>query len=287
MNASGAPDPAQVKEGVRQEWVNNSIGWRKWYPQFAIQSRAATEAIVEAAQVRPGMRVLDLASGTGEPALTLAAAVAPDGHVTATDLVPEMLATAEEVARERGLDNISFKQADAEDLPFPDESFDVVTCRFGVMFFPDPARALREVRRVLKPDGRVALLAWGPREQNPYVSAAADVLSKRVQLPPPAPDAPQPFRFAEPGALAAQLEAAGFRQVREERRAIPWPWPGTVEQFWEAIREFGPTVRRLLAEMPPEQVEEAEAEVFEAIGRYYDGRQVNFPALVVLVTGER
>ncbi len=99
------------------------------------------------------MKVLDLACGSGEPSLSLARAVGPMGHVIATDIVPGMLEIAEENARRKGLSNIEFRIADAEAIPFPDESFDVVTCRFGVMFFSDPERAMREARRVLKNDG--------------------------------------------------------------------------------------------------------------------------------------
>src|SRR5437763_1142505 len=123
--------PERFKEAVRQEWTDGAPAWRKWHPQFATMSRAATEVLVEVAQVAPGMQVLDLASGTGEPALTLTEAVAPNGHVTATDLVPEMLAVAQENARQHGLTNITFQPVDAEALPFQDQTFDVVTCRFG------------------------------------------------------------------------------------------------------------------------------------------------------------
>ncbi len=155
------PNTERYKEEVRRDWTDGVAGWRKWNAQFAVMTRAATEAMVQVAQVKSGMHVLDLASGTGEPALTLAEAVSPNGHVMATDLVPEMLAIAEEIARERRLRNISFKQADAEALPFADKTFDAVTCRLGVMFFPDAAKALGEVHRVLKPGGRAAFVVWG------------------------------------------------------------------------------------------------------------------------------
>src|SRR5205085_10183488 len=109
--------------------------------------------------------VLDVASGPGEPALSIAAAIAPTGgHVTATDLVPEMLDAATTNASERGVTNVTFQQADAEALPFPDAAFDAVTCRFGVMLFPDVQQARGEMRRGLKPDGQLGGTGWGPRE---------------------------------------------------------------------------------------------------------------------------
>src|SRR5438105_429607 len=120
MDTADASRAQQYKETVRQDWTANASGWRQMRVQHAITTGGATEVLVEAAQVRRGMRILDLASGAGEPCLTLAERVGPDGQVTATDLVPEMLAAAEDGARERGLRNIRFQQADAEALPFAD-----------------------------------------------------------------------------------------------------------------------------------------------------------------------
>src|SRR5579875_3317494 len=160
-----SPTPDELKEQARAMWTESAAPWRAWQEQMAYLSRAATELIVRIARVRPGLRVLDLASGAGEPALALAAAVAPDGHVVATDLVPDMLGAVEQLAHARGLTTLSTQPADMEALPFPDGSFDVVTCRFGIMFPPDVDRALREVRRVLVPGGRAAFVVWGPPDQ--------------------------------------------------------------------------------------------------------------------------
>ncbi|HYU20764.1 MAG TPA: class I SAM-dependent methyltransferase [Chloroflexota bacterium] len=288
MSQSDLPSPEQHKQNLRRDWTEGARAWRKWHPQLTVQGRAATEAIVQAAGARPGMRTLDLASGTGEPALTLASAVAPGGHVTATDLVPDMLAIAEDNAREQSLANISFQQADPEALPFPDQSFDVVTSRFGVMFFPDIVQALREVRRVLKPGGRAAFVAWGPLEKNPFFGSTLGVFLKYVQLPPPPPGAPQPFRFAQAGSLSGSLRQAGFQQVDEEYRTIPWVWPGSVEQLWEAARELAaPAFRHVTEALPPERRQEVEREVLEAISRHADGPQVKFSALIVLASAVR
>jgi len=287
--ATGAPNTERFKEVVRQEWgdARTIAAWRKWDLQHQITTRHATLAIVEAAQVKPGIEVLDLASGSGEPALTLAEAVRPSGQVAATDLVPEMLRIAEENAKQRGLTNIAFRQADAEALPFPDERFDVVTCRFGVMYFPNLAQALREIRRVLKPGGRVAFAALGPFEQNPYCTSTIGVFRKYVQLPPPEPGAPDPFKFAQAGTLSAALHQASFHHVQEESRTIPWQFPGTVEQAWEYIRDRGAPFRRLFESLAPERREEVVREVLQEIRQYSDGQQVSFPFVIVLASGLR
>jgi ubiquinone/menaquinone biosynthesis C-methylase UbiE len=144
-----------------------------------VQTREATDALIEVARILPGLIILAIASGTVEPAFTLAKAVGPDGRVIATDLAPDMLAAAEENARGDGLANLS-SQADAHALPFPDESFDRVTCRFGVMYFAEVGQALGEIRRVLRPGGLIALAAWGPVEQNILAMCTMGPLLKRA-----------------------------------------------------------------------------------------------------------
>ena len=138
-------------------------------------TRAATEAIVEASQVKPGMRVLDSTSGAGDPALTLASMLGAAGHVTATDQVSEMLEEAVAEARERGLTNISFHTTDADALPFPDGTLDAATCRFGLMLFPNPGRALHEIHRVLKPLRRAGFVVFGAAEQNPHAGISQGI----------------------------------------------------------------------------------------------------------------
>jgi SAM-dependent methyltransferase len=282
------PDRAQrYKETVRQDWTANAVGWRETRLRHAITTRGATDVVIEAAQLRPGMRVLDLASGTGEPSLTLAAHVGPDGHVTATDLVPEMLAAAEEGARERGLTNLTFQQADAEALPFADQTFDVVTCRFGVMFFPNVGQALRESYRVLEPDGRAVFLAQGPLDQNPFFAMMRTAAAQYAPAPPPEPGAPHGLRFAAADKLGTALREAGFRAVREEYRAVRWIVPGPPEEVWANLRLHNSQYRRLAAKLTPEQIEQIHQDVLAASGKYYDGRQVDFPAVVVLAVGVR
>ena len=291
MSASSTPNSdrlAQFKETVRQEWTAGSEAWRKWDAGLHAISSSATEAIVGAARVGPGMQVLDLAGGTGEPALTLASKVAPDGQVTATDLVPEMLAVSQGKAERQGLQNIIYQQADAEALQFPDASFDRVTCRFGVMFFPNVDKALGEIYRVLKPGGQAAFIAWGPLPKNPYFTTTIGVFMKYVQLPPPEPDAPNALRFAQPGTLSAALTRAGFRDVHEEERQIPWSWPGSPEETVQASQELAaPAFRRLRESLPAERHEQVQGEILEAVRGYYDGQQVNFTATIVLATAQR
>lgn len=285
------PDPDKLekyREHLRREWTDEKTvaAWRKWHAQIAHFSRGATEALLEAAQVRPGMRVLDLASGVGDPALSLAAAVGPSGHVTATDFGPGMISLAEELARTRGLANVEFRQANAESLPFPDGSFDLVTCRFGVMFFPDQVQALKEGRRVLKPAGRIALVAWGAKDQ-PFFTTTAGILLKYVPMPPPDPDAPHLFMFGERGRLRRALEAAEFADPREEVRSVPGRWASSVEQYWEQFSEVAAPFRPLIEKLTPETRKKAFEEILAALRKYWNGEELNMPLEIVIGSGTR
>lgn len=286
-----AADPARIeryRERLREEWTEKATvsAWRKWQGPLSAFSRGATEAILEAARLRPGMRVLDLASGVGDPALSVAAAVGPSGHVVATDLGPGMIALAEELARARGLRNIEFRVANVESLPFPDESFDVVTCRFGAMFFPDQLKAFRECLRVLKRGGRVAFVVWGKREQ-PFLGTTVGILSKYVEVPPPDPDVPHAFMFGERGLLKSRIEAAGFAQVTEEVRTITGRWVGPPEQYWQQFTEVAAPFRPLVAKLTDETRARAEAEIFAELRKLSDGSVITMPLEIVIGTGIR
>lgn len=262
------------------------VASEKWKAKSAAMGTPVTDALVEYAQPKPGMQVLDLASGTGEPAITIASRVGPTGHVTALDLSADLLAIAEKRAKSRGLGNFVTRHADAHSLPFPDDSFDLSTSRFGVMFFRDVEGALREVRRVLRPEARVCLLAWGPFEQ-PYWNSMMGTVHRHVGGTLLEPGGADPFRFAEPRSLSAVLSAAGFRGITEETRTLPWSWPGPPEEVWEQAQAVAVPFRPMLERVPADRWPEIHAEIHKAVSRYSDGEKINFGATVVFASGTK
>lgn len=279
------------RETVEREWLDEATAaaWKRWHDKIVVQSAAATEALVGAARVRPGARVLDLASGSGDPALTLAREVAPDGIVTATDLSPRMLAVAATHARAEGVENVDFRVADAHRLPFDDRSFDAVTCRFGAMYFVEPVRAFAECRRVLVDGGRIALAAWGPLDEIPYLRLALEPFARRVPLPSPDPRAPHPLRYGNgmPGSLAHELRAAGFDEVEEEWSRVSWPWPGTPEEMWLRFYEGAVPFQPIVDGLPTEEREAAIGEAIAAFAERYDGERVQMEVTIVVASGTR
>jgi SAM-dependent methyltransferase len=262
------------------------VASEKWKAKSAAMGRDVTEALVAYARPKPGMKVLDLASGTGEPAISLAVRIGSEGHVTALDLSSDLLAIAAERAQQRGLTNLSTQQADAHELPFPDQSFDLVTSRFGVMFFEDCEKALHEVHRVLKPGARACFLAWGPFEQ-PYWSSTMGIVVKRIGGPVLVPGGPDPFKFAEPGSLSSILRKVGFTHVEEETTTLAWTWPGTAEEVWEQVQAVTTPFRPLLQRIPAETRDVIDQEVIAAIQQYADGGGIKFGAIVVLASGTK
>jgi SAM-dependent methyltransferase len=286
-----SPDPekiAQFREQLRQEWTSDATiaAWKKWHTRLADFTGGVTRELLETARLRPGMNVIDLASGVGDPVLSEAVAVAPDGRVTATDLNPAMLAFIEEQARQRKISNIDFREASAESLPFADASFDALTCRFGIMFFPDLNQSLRECLRVLKPKSRATFVAWGRREQ-PFFACTGGILMKHIELPKPDPDAPNIAMFGEANRMHTALESAGFADVRERVLTVEGRWHGSVDEYWEQFREVAAPFRVILEKLGAESKARAVGEIKSALGKFRQGSDVVLPLEIVVGTGVR
>ncbi len=230
------------------------------------------------------MQVLDLASGTGEPGISLAQRVGPHGAVTGVDQSSDLLAIASERARLKKLANFTTRQADAHQLPFRDHSFDLATCRFGVMFFSDARGALLELRRVLKRGARACFAVWGPHEQ-PYWQSTMKIVHEHVGGDMLVPGGADPFRFAAAGSLSQVLSAAGFQEVEESTERLRWSWPGDAEEVFEYACTVAAPFRPMLERVPEGQWAAIRAAAKAAIERYRVGDEIRFGADVVLASG--
>jgi SAM-dependent methyltransferase len=258
----------------------------RWKAKSAAMGRDVTEALVAYAAPQANMRILDLASGTGEPAITIATRIAPSGHVTAFDLSADLLAIAADRARSRGLTNITVQQGDAQQLPFPDEQFDLATSRFGVMFFADTQRALRELLRVLKRGARACFAVWGPKEQ-PYFDSTIGVVHRRVGGPLLDSDGPDPFRFSRSRSLSKALRQSGFSSVQEETRTVAWTWRGPPEEAWEQQRAIATPFLPLFSRISAEEWPKINNEVHAAVRRFERNGAIEFSATIILASGTK
>ncbi len=276
-----------MAEQVWDSFARLNAGQR-FRAQSAEMGAAVTAAVVEAAAVAgPEMRVgrvLDVACGSGEPSISIAALLKGVGQVVAVDTAEGPLEVARERARQRGLENVEYMQADVHALPFADESFDRVTSRLGVMFFGDLRKALREMHRVLKPGGRVALLTWGAMEQPYFDSTIGTIRRLRPELEIPA-TAQAMFKFGVPGTLTALLGQTGFREIEERVRSLRWDWHGSPEEMWDYFRSITVPFRALLEKVEGDA--EVDQAVLSALGERFDGEYVRFEAEMVVVTAVR
>ncbi|PYS77858.1 MAG: hypothetical protein DMF66_08360 [Acidobacteria bacterium] len=271
-----------------REWRESASYWEKHSRIIRAMFAPLTRALIEEAGIHEGQTVLDVASGPGEPALTIAEAVGPSGSVTCTDAVAEMVIAAKGEARRRALTNVKFRQCEADALPFGDDSFDAAVCRFGAMFFPDPLVALRDMLRVTRPGGgAVSLAVWHRSDLNPYYYAINQVTSRFVETPPAEPGAPGAFRFAEPGALASVLREAGAADVRERLLKFHIEAPITPVEFWAMRSETSGTLREKLAGLSAKERVGVAREVEESARPFFPDDRMSFPAQVLIVTGKR
>jgi ubiquinone/menaquinone biosynthesis C-methylase UbiE len=277
---------AQASETLR-EWRESAQYWEKYASTIRMMFAPLTRAIIAEAGIREGQKVLDVAGGPGEPSLTIAETVGPTGSVTCTDAVAEMVTAAESEARQRGLTNIKFRQCTAAELPFENNSFDAAVCRLGVMFFPDPLGGLREMLRVTRPEGVVALAVWHRSDLNPFSYIVTKVISRYVETPAATAGAPDAFSFAEPGTLASILEEAGAIDVRERLLKFRIEAPISPEEFWAMRSETSGTLREKLITLSEEERARVAQEVQEAAREFFPNDQMSFPAQMIIVTGKK
>ncbi len=237
-------DPAQHKQQQREYWAKAAAGWRLNDERMRKATAPMTERMIALAGIASGMRVLDLASGNGEPGLPIAHVVGAAGSILLTDQSPEQLDFAREKAAAQGLANVEFMVADAEEIEVDEGAFDAVTCRCGLMFLPEPVRCVRNAYRLLRPGGRFVAAVWGPPPLNPFYTLPFSVLMKYSDAKPPdVGTLPGIFAFAERSRLVALLAEGGFRDVATEDLELTPADYESGEAYWEAVQLSGPISR--------------------------------------------
>jgi len=234
-------DPAKFKDDQRALWGTVSRQWSALPPEFAEGAALVNEKLFALGGVRPGHRVLDVATGAGDPALAAADLVGPSGRVVGVDLAPEMVAAARQRAGDR--QQVEFAEGDFDSLGFPPGSFDVVLSRWGLMFSADRDRTFRSLHALLAPGGVLAAAVWGPEESSPMMGLGGKVLTTRLELPVPPPGAPGPSSMSDADAASAEFTAAGFTDVSVTEYLVPFRL-ASPQRYADFMKEMTPPALR-------------------------------------------
>lgn len=275
----------EIRDGQRAAWAGLSAGWEKWDAIIMDQMAPVSAGIIDALNIGAEQQHLDIASGTGEPGLSIAK-LAPRGHIVLTDISPEMLDIATRRASAQGITNFETAVCSADELPFGDATFDSISVRFGYMFLPDLARATDEFVRVLKPGGRLCSSVWVKPAENPWTSIVMQAIATEMELAPPDPNGPNMFRCATPGYVSALYEASGLHDVAEWDVEVQLVTQSP-EQYWEMISEHVSLAVAALLKVDQQARDRIARIVIEKVRAYDEGGLVKVPGMARCIVGTK
>ena len=242
--------------------------------------------MLELASIQPGSRVLDVAAGTGDQTLMAARRVGPTGNVLATDNSASMLKVATEAARKEGLTNVETRVMSAENLALDADSFDAVICRNALMLFPNPAKALAEMRRVVKPESKVAVMVFSAVERNPYHGIPFAIVRRLGSIPPPAPGEPWMYALGDPGALEDVYSRAGFLNVSVHAVPIQRRFPSAADAI-RNMRNSAGDLREIMSQLNEAKRETAWVEIEQELRQYEGPNGFEAPGEVLIAAGTK
>ncbi|MFA6084116.1 class I SAM-dependent methyltransferase [Mucilaginibacter sp.] len=275
----------QIREQQKESWNRFSSGWKKWDDLVMDFLEPMGHEIIRKIYPQNTDVVLDIAAGTGEPGLTIASML-KGGKVVITDLSEDMLAIAREKAEERGIKNIETRACDVCELPFPDNTFDAISCRFGFMFFPDMELAAKEMVRVLKPGGKIATSVWSAPEKNFWVTAIMGTINKNMDLPAPPPGAPGMFRCAKEDLITDLFLRAGLKNI-SQREITGQLNAKTTDGYWNMMLDIGAPIVAALSKADDAMKEKIKKEVFEIVNQKFPDGNVIIDSSALVIYGEK
>lgn len=286
MNAAAPFDAEKFKATTREIWNQHAKGWSDKSAVIRDWLHEPTAAMIEMADVRPGMRVLDIAAGAGDQTLDLAKRVGPTGCVLATDLSPVILEFAKSRAQSAGYNNVETQVADGESLRVADASFDAVVCRLGLMFYPNPGQNAREIFRALKPGGSACTVVFSSPDKNPCIAILVSTALKHAGLPPPDPYQPGGLlSLGKPGLIDELFRNAGFSRVATTRIAAPFRLP-SVKDYLDFIRTSASPIVALLSRLDDGARAAAWAEIEDKLSAFNTAGGWEGPNELLLTAGK-
>ena len=287
-NISPTFNPDEFKAQQRRMWNNAAAGWQTWWETIERGAQKVSDKIVQLAEIKPGDRVLDIATGIGEPAVTAAKKVLPNGKVVAIDISPQMLTIARTRAKSLGLDGImEFRESDGEKIDLPDSTtkFDAILSRFGLMFFPNLSFALVKIRHLLITNGRLSAAVWSTPSKVPLIDLAFASVRKQINAPAPPPGTPGPFALADTETLKQLFSQAGFKDIKVEILQVTFEFDSP-ESYTKHIQQTATRIHAMLANQPEEVKKQAWNSITEAVWQYADSHgRVNLDNEVICIVG--
>ncbi len=280
----GPGDP--LRDALRRMWASVAPSWSQHATYVDARGAAVAHAMLEAAGVSPGDHVLELACGPGGVGLAAAQRVGPAGFVVLSDVTAEMTSVAATRAAELQLTNVTTCELDLEQIDQSDRSHDVVLCREGLMLVPEPARALREIRRVLRPGGRVAIAVWGPQERNPWLGILFDAVGAHLGVPVPPPGIPGPFSLADAEALTTLMVDADFADVVVAEVATPLR-VNSFEEWWTSVPPLAGPIAAIIASLPQEAADSIRTNAHDALHEFSTPNGYDLPGISLVASGTR
>lgn len=279
-------NPVAYKETTCAQWQAAAEAWYRWSPVLKQWLGRATDEMMEMAGVGSGQRVLDVAAGAGEQSVSASKRVGPTGYVLATDISSNILEFAKKMARDEGLTNLETAAMDGENLTLPDESFDAVISRVGLIYFPDQQKALKEMWRVLKPGGSIAAIVYSTPEKNKFFSAPVSIIRNRAKLPPPLPGQPGPFSLGAAGAIEEAFTRAGFRNVKSMRVNSPLVLSSAKECVRFEKESFG-ALHQMLGGLNDDEKQSVWNEIEEELKKFETSAGFEGPCEMVVAAAEK
>jgi ubiquinone/menaquinone biosynthesis C-methylase UbiE len=273
-------DVEDYRRTSQQVWEAMAPGWERWRAQLADALRPVRERLIRDLAPQPGETVLELGAGTGETGFDAAAMLGDGGRLVSTDFSRDMVEVARRRGSELGLGNVDYRVIDAERIELDSASVDGVLCQSAYMLVADPAAALAETRRVLRPGGRLALSVWGAPERNPWASIGGMILVERGHMPPPEPETPGVFSLASTERTRALLERAGFSSVRTAEVPVRFAFRD-LDDYEQWVTDVGGPFAMVVRGLPEDERQVLRTRLREAFAPFATDGGHELPGLAV------
>ena len=272
---------------TRRRWHESTYFWRKHRNTIEQMSVPATQALIQKAQIVNGNEILDVAGGMGVPSFSIAERYGSNVTITSTDILWEMIEVSRQEANNRNFNRIRYCRCSGDQLPFKNQSFDVIVSQFGIMFFPDPAKSLKDMLRVLKPEGRVSIAVWHHQENSPGHKLFRQAMEQLIPDDPNPPNVPDAFRFDDQGKLATLVNNSGFSNVEEFVIDILMDADLNFEKFFEYRSEISDSLRDKIATLNSDQKNWLYDNLRSKFEPYFESGRMKIPANIILVTAQK